>query len=189
MSIFGHSMGGHGALILALKNPGKYKVRSSTVYMRYTNAYIDFCRCDRRKQIVSVAAVHCYIVFFFPAVFLNSLYQHLLPSATQFSVSGGRKPLVDIWDQIQANGRYVLQLQFFNNRWMSDLQIHHSRSLEKNSGVVLFYHTPKQRRALFVSGRSDMLLPYGAYENVMRYRSLIKSATFLSVLWRFKSLG
>lgn len=50
---------------------------------------------------------------------------------------------------------------------MSDLQIHHSRSLEKNSGVVLFYHTPKQRRALFVSGRSDMLLPYGAYENVM----------------------
>ncbi|XP_006123027.2 S-formylglutathione hydrolase isoform X1 [Pelodiscus sinensis] len=25
MSIFGHSMGGHGALILALKNPGKYK--------------------------------------------------------------------------------------------------------------------------------------------------------------------
>lgn len=116
MSIFGHSMGGHGALILALKNPGKYKVRSSTVYMRYTNAYIDFCRCDRRKHIVSVAAVHCYIAFFFPAVFLNSLYQHLLPSATQFSVSGGRKPLVDIWDQIQANGRYVLQLQFFNNR-------------------------------------------------------------------------
>lgn len=27
MSIFGHSMGGHGALICALKNPGKYKVR------------------------------------------------------------------------------------------------------------------------------------------------------------------
>nr|XP_058132834.1 LOW QUALITY PROTEIN: S-formylglutathione hydrolase [Dasypus novemcinctus] len=25
MSIFGHSMGGHGALICALKNPGKYK--------------------------------------------------------------------------------------------------------------------------------------------------------------------
>ncbi|KAG8452323.1 hypothetical protein GDO86_004216 [Hymenochirus boettgeri] len=25
-SIFGHSMGGHGALICALKNPGKYKV-------------------------------------------------------------------------------------------------------------------------------------------------------------------
>ena len=27
MSVFGHSMGGHGALICALKNPGKYKVR------------------------------------------------------------------------------------------------------------------------------------------------------------------
>ena len=25
MSIFGHSMGGHGALICALKNPGKYR--------------------------------------------------------------------------------------------------------------------------------------------------------------------
>lgn len=50
MSIFGHSMGGHGALILALKNPGKYKVRWIIVYMRYTNAYIDFCKCDRRKH-------------------------------------------------------------------------------------------------------------------------------------------
>lgn len=28
MSIFGHSMGGHGALVCALKNPGKYKVRA-----------------------------------------------------------------------------------------------------------------------------------------------------------------
>jgi S-formylglutathione hydrolase len=27
-SIFGHSMGGHGALICALKNPGQYKVGS-----------------------------------------------------------------------------------------------------------------------------------------------------------------
>jgi len=26
ISISGHSMGGHGALICALKNPGKYKV-------------------------------------------------------------------------------------------------------------------------------------------------------------------
>lgn len=31
MSISGHSMGGHGALICALKNPGKYKVMSPTV--------------------------------------------------------------------------------------------------------------------------------------------------------------
>jgi pimeloyl-ACP methyl ester carboxylesterase len=29
MSIFGHSMGGHGALICALKNPGKYRVRNT----------------------------------------------------------------------------------------------------------------------------------------------------------------
>eukprot|EP00062_Callorhinchus_milii_P007459 gi/632949082/ref/XP_007889951.1/ PREDICTED: S-formylglutathione hydrolase isoform X2 [Callorhinchus milii] len=29
MSIFGHSMGGHGALICALKNPGKYKTVSA----------------------------------------------------------------------------------------------------------------------------------------------------------------
>ncbi|XP_060585072.1 S-formylglutathione hydrolase-like isoform X2 [Ruditapes philippinarum] len=29
MSIFGHSMGGHGALICALKNPGKYKSASA----------------------------------------------------------------------------------------------------------------------------------------------------------------
>jgi S-formylglutathione hydrolase len=25
-SVFGHSMGGHGALVVFLKNPGKYKV-------------------------------------------------------------------------------------------------------------------------------------------------------------------
>lgn len=31
MSISGHSMGGHGALICALKNPGKYKVLSWAV--------------------------------------------------------------------------------------------------------------------------------------------------------------
>lgn len=35
MSIFGHSMGGHGALILTLKNPGKYKVRNNAAYLRY----------------------------------------------------------------------------------------------------------------------------------------------------------
>lgn len=44
MSIFGHSMGGHGALILALKNPGKYKVRYNAVSMVYTKAYTDFCK-------------------------------------------------------------------------------------------------------------------------------------------------
>lgn len=133
MSVFGHSMGGHGALILALKNPGKYKVRSSIAYMRYTNACIDFCRCDGIKHnteffegikcinsfICCSSLLHSFV--FFAAVFLNSLCQHLLLSATQFSVSGGRKPLVDIWDQMQANGRYVLQLQFFNDRWTSHL--------------------------------------------------------------------
>uniref|UniRef100_A0A8C2SCE0 S-formylglutathione hydrolase n=1 Tax=Capra hircus TaxID=9925 RepID=A0A8C2SCE0_CAPHI len=30
MSVFGHSMGGHGALICALKNPGKYKAYDAT---------------------------------------------------------------------------------------------------------------------------------------------------------------
>ncbi|KAK7807027.1 hypothetical protein U0070_011372, partial [Myodes glareolus] len=52
MSIFGHSMGGHGALICALKNPGKYK--------------------------------------------------HLLQFATQCSVLGAKKFLMDIWDQMKA---------------------------------------------------------------------------------------
>jgi S-formylglutathione hydrolase len=31
MSIFGHSMGGHGALVLALRNPSKYKSVSGRV--------------------------------------------------------------------------------------------------------------------------------------------------------------
>ncbi|XP_053140980.1 S-formylglutathione hydrolase isoform X5 [Hemicordylus capensis] len=34
MSISGHSMGGHGALILALKNPGKYKAYDATYIVK-----------------------------------------------------------------------------------------------------------------------------------------------------------
>lgn len=40
--------------------------------------------------------------------FLNSLFQHLLQSATQFSVPGGKRPLVDTWDRTWRPGRYVL---------------------------------------------------------------------------------
>lgn len=58
MSIFGHSMGGHGALILALKNPGKYKVRYNTVYMRYTKAYTDFYKSEERKHNIKF----CYSI-------------------------------------------------------------------------------------------------------------------------------
>lgn len=42
-------MGGHGALILALKNPGKYKVRYSPAYMQYTKAYTDLYTSEERK--------------------------------------------------------------------------------------------------------------------------------------------
>uniref|UniRef100_A0A8C9NE21 S-formylglutathione hydrolase n=1 Tax=Serinus canaria TaxID=9135 RepID=A0A8C9NE21_SERCA len=42
MSIFGHSMGGHGALILALKNPGKYKAYDATQLVKsYSGARLD----------------------------------------------------------------------------------------------------------------------------------------------------
>ena len=34
MSVFGHSMGGHGALICALKNPGKYKAYDATCLVK-----------------------------------------------------------------------------------------------------------------------------------------------------------
>ncbi|XP_030804388.1 S-formylglutathione hydrolase isoform X2 [Camarhynchus parvulus] len=42
MSIFGHSMGGHGALILALKNPGKYKAYDATQLVKsYSGTRLD----------------------------------------------------------------------------------------------------------------------------------------------------
>ncbi|XP_074995689.1 S-formylglutathione hydrolase isoform X2 [Calonectris borealis] len=42
MSIFGHSMGGHGALILALKNPGKYKAYDATQLVKsYPGSHLD----------------------------------------------------------------------------------------------------------------------------------------------------
>ncbi|OXB57958.1 hypothetical protein ASZ78_004280 [Callipepla squamata] len=42
MSVFGHSMGGHGALILALKNPGKYKAYDATQLVKsYPDSHLD----------------------------------------------------------------------------------------------------------------------------------------------------
>ncbi|KAB0401277.1 hypothetical protein E2I00_003948 [Balaenoptera physalus] len=42
MSIFGHSMGGHGALICALKNPGKYKAYDATHLVKsYPDTQLD----------------------------------------------------------------------------------------------------------------------------------------------------
>uniref|UniRef100_A0A452RT20 S-formylglutathione hydrolase n=1 Tax=Ursus americanus TaxID=9643 RepID=A0A452RT20_URSAM len=42
MSIFGHSMGGHGALICALKNPGKYKAYDATHLVKsYPGSQLD----------------------------------------------------------------------------------------------------------------------------------------------------
>lgn len=43
MSISGHSMGGHGALICALKNPGKYKAR---FILRAINRHLIIWRSD-----------------------------------------------------------------------------------------------------------------------------------------------
>uniref|UniRef100_A0A5F9C3S2 S-formylglutathione hydrolase n=1 Tax=Oryctolagus cuniculus TaxID=9986 RepID=A0A5F9C3S2_RABIT len=41
-SIFGHSMGGHGALICTLKNPGKYKAYDATHLVKsYTGSQLD----------------------------------------------------------------------------------------------------------------------------------------------------
>jgi S-formylglutathione hydrolase len=42
-SVFGHSMGGHGALVVFFKNPGKYKV-SKFHLLFYCNSFAAFHR-------------------------------------------------------------------------------------------------------------------------------------------------
>lgn len=64
MSVFGQSMGGHGALILALKNPGKYKVRYHTGYTRNAQANTDLYRSKEIKHNTKfcngVKRIHCF---------------------------------------------------------------------------------------------------------------------------------
>lgn len=50
MSVFGHSMGGHGALICALKNPGKYKAYDATCLVKsYPGPQLDIL-IDQGKE-------------------------------------------------------------------------------------------------------------------------------------------
>lgn len=196
MSIFGHSMGGHGALILALKNPGKYKVRPTIAYMRYTNAYIIFCKCDRIKHYTEFFWGIKYINYFsccssllhvlFSCCLSEQSVSAFAPICNPIQCQWGKKALGGYLGPDASKWEVCEQPQFFNNRWMNDLQTSQQEPGKKlwsaHELVLLFYYTPKHRKALFVSGRSNLLLPYGAYENVMRYRSLIKSTPFLSVL-------
>ncbi len=51
-SVFGHSMGGHGALVVFLKNPGKYKVSKFhlSFYCNFTDPF-------------SSIQLGCYLIF------------------------------------------------------------------------------------------------------------------------------
>ena len=74
MPIFGHSMGGHRALICALKNPGKYK--SVSAFAPICNPVL--CPWGKNKK------------------------------TKQKKKTKKPNPLVDIWEQIKVNGRFMM---------------------------------------------------------------------------------
>jgi predicted alpha/beta superfamily hydrolase len=51
VGIFGHSMGGHGALICALKNPNIYKVRPRHYYY---NDILRFSEHEANHEVIDV---------------------------------------------------------------------------------------------------------------------------------------
>lgn len=93
MSISGHSMGGHGALICALKNPGKYK---ACFILHAINRHLIIWRSD---------TLYDFFFVLFCAFACFSQCQRLRPSVTPYNVHGDRKLFLAILDLTSPPGR------------------------------------------------------------------------------------
>ena len=82
----GHSMGGHGALILALRNPARYKVLHS-----------------RTELQISCIAELTHIADL-------SLFLHLLPLLIRQNVRGASRLSQDILDRTRQHGETTMPL-------------------------------------------------------------------------------
>lgn len=131
-SIFGHSMGGHGALTIYLKNLDKYKVFLYETYISFSTQRIklslqltdNICLRVRSFEILNIDALSSVSKLFksFISIWINvnihsiilhnldSQYQPLLLLQIPLTVPGAWRLSQTTWVKIKLIGRYGLQV-------------------------------------------------------------------------------